>query len=144
MEIRKDMPEELKNQMVDGKKRVIVEKIPEKLARKIEESLRKKQTLLNKFLKISINVLNAQESQREIVKSLNSLKDSISYNINNAFKKMKLAKRKNYNWQFKRDSFVGIYNPPKPIKLNPAPANSKHGIIKPTLPPKTSVRPSDR
>ena len=44
------------------------------------------------------------------------MKESITDCINDAFKKMKLGKKKNYHWRLSPDSqnFVGVYNPPKP------------------------------
>lgn len=141
MEVKKNVPEEVKNQMIDGKPRVVTEKIPEKFAKKIQEKLQKKQKLLNQFLQLSINILNAQEDQRNIAKTLKETKESITGNINIAFKKLRLGKKKYYHWRYDgRDSFIGVYNPPKPKSTGIKGA----GIKQPPLPPKNPVRPSNR
>lgn len=117
MEIRKEMPEEVKNEIVDGKKRVITEKIPEKFAKKIAEKLALKNKRLQSFVQISFQLAKAQAMQQELLKDLKSVGESISGAINDSFKRLKLAKRKDYNWRFDgKENFVGVYNPPKPKK----------------------------
>ena len=115
MEVRKDIPEEVKNQIIDGKPRVITEKIPEKLAKKITEKLQLKGKRMQQFLQLSVNIVNAQKKQQELVGLFKSVEDSVSDTLKRAFKKLGLAKKKEYSFRFDgRDSFIGVYNPPKP------------------------------
>ncbi len=123
MEIRKDMPEEVKNEMINGKQRVITEKVPEKYMKKLQENNKKKQELLNKMLKVSVKevdvrqkLANIRKEQEDIGQQIINNRNSVQQILSGAFKKLKLGKRKEYNWQFKQNSFVGVYNPPKPKK----------------------------
>ena len=121
MEVSRNMPEEVKNQvMPDGKKRVVTEKIPEKFVKRIQDGVKKKQKLTRDFLQISVNIVNFQRAQQELIDRLKSNDDNITETIKRAGQKMKLGKRKEYNWRYDgRDSFIGVYNPPKPKKPEP-------------------------
>lgn len=136
MEVRKTMPEEVKNQiMPNGKKRVVTEKLPDKLLKKFQDGIKKKQKLSQDFFQLSVDIVNAEKAQRELVDRLKANNDSLKDIVTRAGQKLRLQKRKEYNWRFdRRDSFIGVYNPPKP----------KQNIIKPSLPPKNPIRPSDR
>jgi len=127
MDVRRNMPEEVKNQtMSNGKKRVVTEKIPDKFVEKIQGGIKKKQQLTNQFLQLSVNIVNAQKAQRELIDRLKSNDDSISDTLKRAGQKMKLAKRTEYNWRFDgRDSFIGVYNPPKPKSTPTKPKEKK-------------------
>lgn len=104
-----------KPELINGKPKVITEKIPDNLLAKITEARQKKQLSLNHLIQITINILNAQVEQREIMLDLKSAKKAIAKNLTQAHKKMRLGKDKDYQWKFdNRDSFIGIYNPPKP------------------------------
>ncbi len=123
MEVRKDMPEEVKNQiMPNGKKRVVTEKMPDKFIKKIQDGIKKKQQLTGQFLQLSVNIVKAQKAQRELIDRLTANGDSIKDTLSRASQKLRLQKRKEYNWRFDgRDSFVGVYNPSKPKKPVQAP-----------------------
>ena len=122
MEIRKAMPDEVKNQTLpDGRKRVVTEKIPEKYLKKLQENEQRKQELLNKMLGASIREIDTRKKLRDIQQRQEEIKQSLIDNqknvqaiINNAFKKMKLGKQKDREWQVKHGSFVGVINPPRP------------------------------
>lgn len=117
MEIRKEMPEEVKNQIVDGKKRVITEKIPEKFAKKITEKLQLKGKRIQQFFQLSLTVAKAQQKQQETLQLFKSVEDSIADTLKRAFKKLGLTKKQKegYNFRFDgKDSFIGVYNPPRP------------------------------
>jgi len=117
MEVRKDMPEEVKNRMVNGKKRVVTERIPEKLVKKITEKLALKRKRLQIFVKLAFQIAQAQKKQQETLGLLTSVEDSISDILNRAYKKMRLANRKEYTWRFDgKENFIGVYNPPRPKK----------------------------
>lgn len=114
MEVKKNVPEEVKNQKVDGKPRVITEKIPEKQLTKIQDALKKKQKYLNQFLQLSLQIVNAQAEQRDLQKRLSDNDQSYKSRVEDAYKKMKLSKNKDYGFRFDgRDSFIGVHNPPK-------------------------------
>lgn len=119
MEISKDIPEEVKNQTVNGKKRVVTRELPEKLKKKVEEKLLLKRKRLNEFLQLSFNIAKAQGKQQEIIKLIDSADASIKEAIQRSFKKLRLDNEKDYNWRFDgRSSFIGVYNPPKPKEEN--------------------------
>ena len=112
--------EEVKNQMIDGKKRVVTEKLPEKFAKKIAEKLVLKKKRLQAFVQVSLQIANANEKQQEILRDLKSAGASISSVIQDSFKRLKLNKRPEYNWRFDgKENFIGVYNPPKPKKEEP-------------------------
>ncbi len=86
----------------------VVEKIPEKLLIAINEVVNKKRTLLNQFLQVSFRVVNAQKQQKDMSDKLNNNAQSIGQKIQYAFKKMKLGKRKQYQWKYDgKDAFIG-------------------------------------
>lgn len=116
--MRKEKPEEVKNQKTpDGRPRVITEKIPEKFVKKIKEKLALKNKRLQAFVQLSFTIAQAQKKQQESLDLLKSVGDSISDAINQAFKRMKLGKKKEYRFRYDgRDSFIGVMNPPKPKK----------------------------
>jgi len=94
----------------------VIEKIPEKLLKVINETIQKKRNLLNQFLQISFQVVNAQRQQTNIADKLSNTEQSIGQKIHYAFKKMKLGKRKEYGWKYNgKDSFIG-HPIPKPKK----------------------------
>lgn len=118
MEIRKDIPEEVKNQTVNGKKRVVTRELPEKIKVKVAEKIQLKQKRLKEFVRVSVEVVHAQAKQQELLKTLSSADDSIKEAIQRAFKKLRLGKEKEYEWRFDgRGSFIGVMNP-KNIKPN--------------------------
>ncbi len=113
--MKKEMPEEVKNQMINGKKRVITEKIPEDLVKDIKEKMKKKNGLLQNFLRVALSIANANTQQALLLEKMKSQEDVIGSAINHAFRKMKLKKNPEYQFRFDgRDSFIGVYNPPKP------------------------------
>ncbi len=114
-EIRKDKPEDVMNQTVNGKKRVVTKEFPEKLKKKMEEKMKLKQKRLKEFVGYSFNIAQAQAKQQEILKTLASVEESVKDTMKRAFKKLRLANEKDYNWRFDgRNSFIGVYNIPKP------------------------------
>jgi len=117
METRKEMPEEVKNQMVNGKKRVITEKIPENLAKDLKTKRDKKNTLLQGFLRLSLQIANAEAQQVQMLEKIKNQEQVIGSAIEHSFKKMKLRKQSEYQFRFDgKENFIGIYNPPKPKK----------------------------
>jgi len=117
MDIKKNIPEEIKNQTVNGKPRVITEKIPENLVKDIKEKIGKKNNLLQAFLRISLQIAGANAQQGQILEKMKNSEEVISSAINNAFRKMKLKKKAEYRFRFDgRENFIGVYNPPKPKK----------------------------
>jgi len=116
-EIRRNVPEEVKNEMVDGKKRVITEKIPDKVYKKLEEANKKKQRALQGILQASIKEMEAIDMKAEAYEKLINARTSIENYIKQGASKLKLAKKKEYHWRYDgRDSFIGIYNKPKSKK----------------------------
>ena len=118
MEIRKNIPEEVKNQKTpDGKPRVITEKIPEDLVKDIKEKVGKKNTLLQGFLRISLQIAGANAQQAQILEKMKNQEQVISSAINHAFRKMKLKGKKEYQFRFDgKENFIGVFNPSKPKK----------------------------
>ena len=117
MDIRNEMPEEVKNQTVNGKPRVITEKIPEKFIKKIAEKLALKNKRLHAFVQVSFQIAKGQETQQVILRDLKSVGDSLSDAIKDAYKKLKLAKKVEYKFRFDgKENFIGVMNPPKTKK----------------------------
>lgn len=117
MEVRKEMPEEIRNQKIDGKLRIITEKIPDNLIKDIKEKLKKKSGLLQSFLQMALRIGNAQKEQSITLDKMKNQEQVINSAINHAHRKMKLGKKKEYQWRFDgKENFIGIYNPPKPKK----------------------------
>ena len=144
----KEMPDEVKNQiMPDGKKRVITEKIPDKYLKEMEEYKKKKGELMQKFFQLSVQIVNVQQQQKDILEKMKDTDKKIGKVVDYTFKKLKLHKRKGRRWQFRGDSFVGVYNPPSPKKqghkgaYNPPPINPPpRQKPTPMPPPKISGR----
>lgn len=115
MDIRKEMPEEVKNQKTpDGKPRVITEKIPENLVKDIKEKVGKKNGLLQNFLRVSLQIAGANAQQVQLLEKMKNQEQVISSAINHAFSKMKLKKKTEYQFRFSgKDEFIGVFNPIK-------------------------------
>ena len=115
MEIRKEMPKEVKELTVDGKPRVITEKIPDNLVKDIMEKIKKKSGLLQHFVQMALRIANAQVEQNKTLEKMKNQEQVIGSAINHAYRKMKLGKKKGYSFRFDgRENFIGVYNPPKP------------------------------
>ena len=125
MEMRKEMPDEVKNQIIDGKKRVITEKIPDKYLKEIEELKQKKGKAVQEFLQSSVKVVNAQQQQKDILEKVKDADKQIGDMINYTFKKLKLHRRKDRRWSIKGTDFVGVYNPPRPKPMPPPKQENK-------------------
>ncbi len=117
METRRDMPDEVKNEiMPDGKKRVITEKLPEKYLKEMQEFKLKKAKIVRQFLQVSVQIVNAQQEQKNMLEKTKDIDKKLGNIVENSFKKLKLNKDKQRNWSFKVDSFVGVYAPARPNK----------------------------
>jgi len=128
MEIRKEMPEEVKNQiMPDGEKRIITEKIPDKYIKELEEVKQKKSKLVQQFIQASVQVVNSQQQQKDILEKVKGIEKKIGNIVDYAFKKLKLHKKgKDRRWTIRGTDFVGVVNPPKPkIKVEPPKKETK-------------------
>jgi len=113
MDVRKEMPNEVKNEIVDGKKKVVTVLLPEKQKTVIEAKREERNKLAQRFYQISINVTKGQRMLNEISIRMEEIDTLIGDRIKEGFKKLKLDKQKERQWRFDgRDSFIGIYNPP--------------------------------
>ncbi len=127
METKREMPDEVKNEiMPDGKKRVVTEKIPEKYLKEMEENGKKKGQLVQQYLQMSVKADNMALEKQEMLKKIKEADKKIGNIVEYAFKKLKLHRRKERIWQFRKDSFVGVYNPPRPKNpVSPEPSKPK-------------------
>ena len=121
MEVRKEMPEEVRKQLEDKKRKlalnVVTEKIPEKFINDVNKEKATQSKLTKEFLQLSVNLCNAQRDQQALLERIKNSQNRTRTVLQNAFKKMKLGKKKNYRWQFDNiDSFRGQVIPPKPEK----------------------------
>jgi len=124
MEMRRggEVPEEVKKEiMPDGRKRYLEEDIPTHYVDDIKEQEDKKNKLLQQSLGIGINIAKMQKYHQDLVGQIDDVSKKIQDNVNHAFKKMKLAKKKGYKWDYKQKDyrFVGLMPktpPPTPPK----------------------------
>jgi len=94
------------------KPNTVKEQIPEKQLRDVKKRLDKKQQLLQEFLQLSITATKIRQKIDDIYERINDNGQKIRTSIQHAYKKMKLGKKKNYQWRFDgRDSFIGIEMP---------------------------------
>jgi len=101
----------------DGKPRVITETIPAEYLKVIDEQKKNRQGLLNNFLQVSFQLATTQKEQQKIIDQLNDFDNSFRGKIEWVMRKMKLNKMQNRNWRYDgRESFIGIFNPPKSEK----------------------------
>ena len=123
-EVRKggEIPEEVKNQMVDGKKRVISIPIPAKEIVKIDRAEKEKQQLFNEFFNLSLRKQGMEKKLMTIYAEIGKREKVKKEETQKAFKKLRLYKQLDRQWQIKGTDFVGIYNP-KP--KNQPPKNKK-------------------
>ncbi len=92
-------------------------KLPEKIAKLIEELKAKKGQLINQFLNLSFQVGELKDRQDETRKKVKDNNEQIGQKIKYAFDKLRLKKRKNYRWSYNGgDSFIGTLIPEKPKK----------------------------
>lgn len=117
MDIRKEMPEEVKNQIINGKKRVITEKIPEHLIEDIRKKSQKKGKMLETFLSLSLRVVGGQAQQALLLEKMKNQEGVVNSAVNYAYRKMRLKNKPEYDFRFDgKENFVGMYIPPKPKK----------------------------
>jgi GTP1/Obg family GTP-binding protein len=110
-----DIPDDVKNQIVDGKQRVITENIPQNFLEDIEKENKKMEQLSHQFFSSSRQHVKLGDMLQELETKLHDAEEMRKKIYEHAFNKLKLAKRKDYRWQLKGNSFVGILNiPPKP------------------------------
>ena len=116
MEANKDIPAsaevkpEVKEQLVDGKPKIVTEKIPDDLMIEIRNLIDKGQKITNEFLTISVGILGAQKRQQDMLKNMQSNETQISQHIRHVHKKLKLDKREDYRWHFDGvGNFVGMF-----------------------------------
>jgi len=115
LEVYKDMPEEVKNQEVDGKKRVVTKELPKKYLDKVNDKTKLRKQRVNEFLQLSYTIAQAQNRCQELVKEIESAEESARDSIQRAFKKLRLDKDKERAWRYDgRGNFIGVYNPTKP------------------------------
>ncbi len=114
MEVRKEMPEEVKNQVIDGKKRVVTIPIPKKEEDIIAEKKKKRNVLAQNLYKLSYNVLKGKRELVKIQEEMENLDAQIGTRIRKCADKLKLKKQPERQWRFDgKASFIGVYNPPK-------------------------------
>jgi len=119
MKVSKEMPEEVKNQIIDGKKRVVTVPMPKKIAEALAKKLDQKGKLIQKFFQISMSVVKAQRALVDVSKQLEDIEVSVNGRMKDGFKKLRLDKQKDRQWRFDgRSNFIGVYNPP-PKKVEP-------------------------
>ena len=117
MDKRNNIPDELKNQTVNGKKRILTKELPNKIKARVEKKVQLKQKRLKDFVQVSLTLANAQNKQQELLKYLTSADESIQDDIKRGFKKLRLDIEIEYLWRFDgKGAFIGVYNPPKPKK----------------------------
>lgn len=108
MEKRNEMPKEVRKVETP-----IVEAIPEKYLKKIQEAQRKKRENSRNLLEITIGILDAVDRQKQFSDSIRNAEKSLKANMESAFKKMRLDKKKDFSWRYdKQGSFVGTPRPP--------------------------------
>lgn len=117
MEVRNEMPEEVKNEMVDGKKRVVTVPLPDKIKKILIDKKQKKQKLLQRYVQVSFTGTRAQRELQEIFKQMEDIDRSIGDRIQEGAKKLRLTRQKDRQWRFdNRDSFIGVLNPKPPVE----------------------------
>ena len=118
LQVSKEVPKEVKEQIApDGKPRVITENIPKEHVEMLEEQKKNRQKFLNQFLQVSFQMAKAQEEQQKLLKKIDDFDNSFRGKIEWVMRKMKLNRMQNRAWRYDgRESFIGIYNPPKPKK----------------------------
>lgn len=113
-----EIPDEIKNQIVDGKKRVITENIPQRYLDDVEDENKKHRKASQEYFYLSRQNIKIRKRIEELAEKLTHIEGQKKKIYEQAFKKMKLGKKKDYNWQIKGNDFVGILNvtPPVPPK----------------------------
>lgn len=102
--------------MEEKKIETINEAIPKKLLNPILDAEKNSRKLNRELHNLTIQILALRNRQEKTFKSLQTAGTSIRSKIERAFKKMKLGKKKQYNWRFDgKESFIGI-NRPEPTK----------------------------
>lgn len=110
-----EIPDEAKNQIVDGKQRVITEKLPDKTLNEYREWVNKRQKLFQQMLDAGMEIAKAQKTQQEVYDKIQIANNGIGKILQEASRKLRIDKRTDYQWQFKGESFFGILREqPKP------------------------------
>lgn len=110
-----DIPDEVKNEVIDGKPRVVTENIPQTLLDDVAKEDKKIGEYANQFYNASRQLVKLDKIVKELATKIQDAEEARKKVYEYAFNKLKLGKRKDYRWQLKGNSFVGILNmPPKP------------------------------
>jgi hypothetical protein len=103
-----EIPDEVKNQVVNGKPRVITEHLPEKSLNEYKDWTSKRQKQLQQMLEVGMQIAKLQKDQQEVYDKIQISNNGISRILQEASRKLRIEKRTEYQWQFKGDSFLGI------------------------------------
>jgi hypothetical protein len=110
-----DIPDEVKNELVEGKPRVVTENIPQNLLDDVEKENKKIEQLANQYYNASRQFFKLEKMVKDMATKITDAEEARKKIYEYAYNKMKLGKRKEYRWQLKGNSFVGILNMlPKP------------------------------
>ena len=97
-----------------------VEKISEKHLEKIEGLKKEIDALNNEFFQLSTQIVGIQKKLNELYDKRQNKAESIQATIKDAGKKLKLDKRKDFNWRYNgTDSFIGVSYTAKPEPIKP-------------------------
>ena len=92
-------------------------KLPEKILAVINKKQKEKGQYLQQMLSVSFQVVELQKEQVALTDKIKNNNQTTRERVEQAFKKLKLKKRKNYRWSYNgRDTFVGRLIPEQPKK----------------------------
>lgn len=86
----------------------VLERIPDKILEKINKLRQDKQKYLQTMLNVSIQLTQLRDQQSIILKGMNSNMAAMQDILKDAHKKLRLAKKTDYQWRFDgKESFIG-------------------------------------
>jgi hypothetical protein len=101
----------------ENKQEELVEKIPDDILKKMEELKGKRKALLNRYLNVAFEANVYREAQDKIFERIKNNGEIYQQKVKYAADKLKLKKKKNYNWSFNgKDAFIGKPIPEAPKK----------------------------
>ena len=96
-------------------KKVVEREIPENLKEKISAKETERRTLVQEFVRVSIERAGLVKREQELLVKMENNAQATKDSIKNAYSKMRLEKEKGYTWSYKGTGvFIGIAIPEKP------------------------------
>jgi hypothetical protein len=101
--------------MENNEKKVETREVPEKLREVIKAKEEARTKLSREFMQVAFQIAGLNRKEQELLSKIDNNAHSLNDAIENAYKKMRLDREKEYQWQYSKGGvFLGIKKPEPP------------------------------